>query len=147
MCANCRGVTLPEFRVAVLSAVAGGARLAALFGRPGANDRVRLTAVLARDAQGQLSLLETEIDDAYAALTPECPQAHLFERELAEQMGRPAPRAPVAQACALSGRLPSGPGRLGPDLAGPNRARRDRFFFTWKGRKCTRWRSDRCMRA
>lgn len=76
-----------EFRAAVSEAAAGGARLAAFFGRPGGNGQVRLTAVLARDAKGELSLLETDVRDAYPALTLECPQAHRFEREIAEQWG------------------------------------------------------------
>ena len=70
-----------------LQAVAAGARLAALFGHPLAGGNVRLLAVLASDADGQLALWSTEVDDRYPALTPACPQAHWFEREIAEQWG------------------------------------------------------------
>ena len=75
-----------EFRSRVLDDVAAGGRLAALFGQP-QGSRVRLVAVLAHGAAGGLSLLTTEVADSYAALTPDCPQAHWFEREIAEQWG------------------------------------------------------------
>jgi Ni,Fe-hydrogenase III large subunit len=76
-----------EFRDGVLARVAGGARLAALFGTPAERDRVALTALLAADDDGALALSSTVVGDAYPALTPECPQAHAFEREIAEQWG------------------------------------------------------------
>jgi Ni,Fe-hydrogenase III large subunit len=80
-----------RFRDTVVSAVQSGARIAALCGRVGAGDTVEVLAVLAQPATGSLALLSTDIDDAYPALTPDCPQAHWFERELAEQWGvRPA---------------------------------------------------------
>jgi len=75
-----------EFRTSVIEAVAGGSRLCALFGQP-AGESVRLIAVLARDRAGLLSVLSTEVSDSYAAITPECLQAHWFEREIAEQWG------------------------------------------------------------
>lgn len=76
-----------RFRDEVLGQVAGGARIAALFGRPQAADRVRLYAVLAHDQTSTLSLVTTDVADSYPALTPDCPQAHWFEREIAEQWG------------------------------------------------------------
>jgi Ni,Fe-hydrogenase III large subunit len=79
--------TLDDFRDEVVSSVYDGARLVALFGGPPAGERVRVTAVLEMPLEGALALLATEIDGSYPALTPECPQAHLFERELAEQWG------------------------------------------------------------
>jgi Ni,Fe-hydrogenase III large subunit len=75
------------FRSAVLDRVGRGARIAALFGQPRDNGRVRLYAVLAHDEAGALSLLTTDVDESYPALTPDCPQAHWFEREIAEQWG------------------------------------------------------------
>jgi Ni,Fe-hydrogenase III large subunit len=80
----CSEVTL--FRAAVLGEVAAGGRLAALLAYP-AESRIRLTAILAHGAAGHLALLATEVGDSYPALTPECPQAHWFEREIAEQWG------------------------------------------------------------
>ncbi|MCX5684798.1 MAG: NADH-quinone oxidoreductase subunit C, partial [Planctomycetota bacterium] len=76
----------PEFRAAVIEAVRGGARLAALFGRP-ARDGVSLVAVLARDDAGLVSILAADVGGSYASLTPDCMQAHWFEREIAEQWG------------------------------------------------------------
>ncbi len=80
-------VSQADFREQVLQACEGGARIAALFGRPAATGRVRLFAVLANDADGQLAMWSTEVVDDYPALTPVCTQAHLFEREIAEQWG------------------------------------------------------------
>jgi Ni,Fe-hydrogenase III large subunit len=76
-----------DFREQVLQAVEAGARIAALFGHPVAGGNVQLLAVLASDADGQLALWSTEVDDRYPALTPACPQAQWFEREIAEQWG------------------------------------------------------------
>ena len=80
-------VTMSEFRTAVLTGVAAGTRVAALFGRPCEPDAVQLIAVLANGLTGTLSVAATIVSDAYPALTPECPQAHWFEREIAEQWG------------------------------------------------------------
>jgi len=79
---------LPElgFREFIAGAVAGGDRLSALFGLP-VGDCVRLIAVLARDNAGTLAVLSTEVSGAYASITPECLQAHWFEREIAELWG------------------------------------------------------------
>lgn len=75
---------LPAFREAVLEGVRGGRRLACLC----ADGERRLHAVLADDGAGTLHVGRTRLDGPrYPALTPECPQAHLFERELAEQFG------------------------------------------------------------
>ncbi len=80
--------TIPagEFRDSVSAEIAAGARLAALFGQP-AGGRVRLVAVMARDKSGILALLSTEVEHDYPSLTPDCAQAHWFEREVAEQWG------------------------------------------------------------
>ncbi|WP_432822011.1 hydrogenase, partial [Trichloromonas sp.] len=44
-------------------------------------------ALIARDRQGDLVLLQTKIGAHFASLTPRCTQLHLFEREIAEQYG------------------------------------------------------------
>ncbi|NOY12156.1 MAG: NADH-quinone oxidoreductase subunit C, partial [Deltaproteobacteria bacterium] len=75
-----------QFRAALLEEIADNARIASFFGRP-TPAGLELFAVLAHDWQGELALLRTCIGDSYPALTPECPQLHLFERELAEQFG------------------------------------------------------------
>ena len=75
---------LAEFRAIILGRVAAGWRLACLC----ADAELRLWAVLADDRQGELRVGRTRLaQPSYPALTPDCPQAHLFERELAEQFG------------------------------------------------------------
>jgi Ni,Fe-hydrogenase III large subunit len=78
-------LSVAEFREAVIAGVEQGGRLAALFGRPYPTGAAQLIAVLAFGEMGTLSLVSTAVTDAYPALTPECPQAHWFEREIAEQ--------------------------------------------------------------
>jgi Ni,Fe-hydrogenase III large subunit len=80
-------VTIGEFRDTVLTAVAAGRRLAALFGRPSERDAVQLFAVLAHGNTGTLAVTSTVVTEVYPALTPDCAQAHWFEREIAEQWG------------------------------------------------------------
>src|SRR5439155_13627654 len=74
------------FRDRVVAAVHAGARLVLLFGVP-EEGRTRVVAVVADDDQGQLSVLTTQVGAGYPALTPDCPAAHAYERELAEQCG------------------------------------------------------------
>jgi Ni,Fe-hydrogenase III large subunit len=74
-----------EFRDVVVAGIGEGARLAALFGYPQGGERVGLMAVLAHGSEAVLSVSSTIVTDAYPALTPECVQAHWFEREVAEQ--------------------------------------------------------------
>ncbi|HET7600956.1 MAG TPA: hypothetical protein VFK09_11715, partial [Gemmatimonadales bacterium] len=77
--------SVERFREWVIAGAAGGARLAALFGMPESGGRVLLLGILADDENGALDARTTAVDGSYPALTPDCPQAHLFERELAEQ--------------------------------------------------------------
>lgn len=81
------GLSTAEFREQVLQACENNGRIAALFGQPIDSKTVRLYAVLANDAEGQLSLCSTVVSDGYPALTTDLPQAHWFEREIAEQWG------------------------------------------------------------
>ncbi|HEU5162073.1 MAG TPA: NADH-quinone oxidoreductase subunit C [Thermoanaerobaculia bacterium] len=79
-------MAVPSFRSAILDAVAEECRIASLFGR--ATPRgVELTAVVADDSAGELGLARTRLSGRFDSLTPECAQAHLFEREIAEQFG------------------------------------------------------------
>ena len=88
---------LPQFRDTLIRSVNDGARISALFGRPqwpatpeherGGPDAIQLVAVLAHAGEGNFSLCATSVREAYPALTPVCPQAHWFEREIAEQWG------------------------------------------------------------
>jgi Ni,Fe-hydrogenase III large subunit len=77
-----------ELRRFVVNRVARGWRIAALFGVPSNQNGVELWAVLADDVNSLLHAGRASvIGDTYPALTPECPQAHWFEREMAEQWG------------------------------------------------------------
>jgi Ni,Fe-hydrogenase III large subunit len=78
-------LSITEFRTSILSAMSGACSLAALFGMPSANRHVRLIAVVADPVTSSLSIFSTEVDQSYPCLTLECPQAHWFEREIAEQ--------------------------------------------------------------
>jgi Ni,Fe-hydrogenase III large subunit len=78
---------LDRFRTGVIAAVHRGARLVLLFGVPEAGDETRIVAVLADDQAGELGVITTLAGRSYPALTPECPAAHVFERELWEQCG------------------------------------------------------------
>src|SRR5581483_5443350 len=75
------------FRTALLDALHDESRLASLFARE-VDGRVALIAVIADDSAGELGLARTPLDEnRFESLTPECPQVHLFEREIAEQFG------------------------------------------------------------
>ncbi len=80
------------WREAFLEETRRGARISALFAlpRPGAPEAFDLIAVLLRPAgEGAVEpcVAVTETGTVYPALTPDCPQAHWFEREIAEQWG------------------------------------------------------------
>jgi Ni,Fe-hydrogenase III large subunit len=76
-----------SFRRAVLAAVADGARVSALFGDASDSSAgVDLCAVLADEAASTLHVARTFVEgDQFESLTPDCPQVHIFEREIAEQ--------------------------------------------------------------
>ena len=84
---------LPEadfdaFRGALLGELAAGRRLVAFFAAPVAGAGADLWAVVAADGPGTLAIARTRLpDDRFPSLTPAAPQAHLFEREMAEQLG------------------------------------------------------------
>jgi Ni,Fe-hydrogenase III large subunit len=84
--------TLPEPRVdelvaAVAEELEQGGRLCSLFGVPGV-DGLQLVVVVARDELGTLAVgRSAPFTGSYRALTPAHAEAHLFERELAEQHG------------------------------------------------------------
>ena len=66
-----------------------------------------LLAVLAQTEPGMLSLCSTDVRDDYPSLTPDCPQAHWFEREIAEQWGV-VPEAIPGSSPSASTVLPAG---------------------------------------
>jgi Ni,Fe-hydrogenase III large subunit len=82
-----------DFRRAVVGSVAAGQRVAALFGDDSpSGGAVDLYAVLADSRRALLRVARTRLEaDTFPSLTRDCPQVHLFEREIAEQYGiRPA---------------------------------------------------------
>ncbi|HUO05831.1 MAG TPA: NADH-quinone oxidoreductase subunit C [Candidatus Binataceae bacterium] len=83
--ASVPGLPIREFRANIISAVHGGSMLTALFGTPMKTGRIQLIGVLSDPVMSTLSAISAEVDDAYPCLTVECPQAHWFEREIAEQ--------------------------------------------------------------
>jgi Ni,Fe-hydrogenase III large subunit len=76
---------LEAFRQEIIKAVRAGARVLALFLAP-LSPR-RMVAVVGDGTTGTFSVLSTIAQDSYQALTPECPQVHLFERALWEEHG------------------------------------------------------------
>jgi Ni,Fe-hydrogenase III large subunit len=76
---------IERFRDTVIQSIADGWRLITLFGMPEGGDTTRLLAILADDARGQLGAVTTLVGESYPALTPDCAQADVFEREIAEQ--------------------------------------------------------------
>jgi Ni,Fe-hydrogenase III large subunit len=81
--------TDPEtFRQSLASRVKGGAFLHALFGTPPTVEPgQQLFAVVGHPRTGDLEILSTRVPERYPAITPLCPAAHWFEREIAEQWG------------------------------------------------------------
>jgi Ni,Fe-hydrogenase III large subunit len=75
------------FRGAVIEATRGGGRISALFAVPRSVHGLRVFAIIAHDERGELAVCATDVTEGFDALTPDCPQAHGFERELAEQWG------------------------------------------------------------
>jgi Ni,Fe-hydrogenase III component G len=74
----------------VKSRVHAGAEIAALFATPdhssaGRGARFLLYAVLADHATGVLRIARAGLTGSWPSLTTDCPSAHWFEREIAEQ--------------------------------------------------------------
>jgi len=81
-------VGFDAFRGARLGELAAGRRLVAFFAAPEPDAAATLWAVLADDGPGALGVARTVLEgDGFPSLTPAAPQAHLFEREMAEQLG------------------------------------------------------------
>lgn len=77
--------SVDDFRATVLDAVAIGRRIVSFFGMPEDSERTRLMAIIADDTTARLGAASTIVTDRFIALTPDCPQAGPFEREIAEQ--------------------------------------------------------------
>jgi Ni,Fe-hydrogenase III large subunit len=76
---------LAEFRELVCGSIARGRRVSALFAHP-AQNTLELVVALADDAGGRIELARAPapVDGDFRSMTPECPEVHLFEREIAE---------------------------------------------------------------
>ncbi len=84
---KCPILPLPRFQEGVLQQVHDGGRVSALFAMPQSTASHLLVAVISHDLEGLLAVLATEAAQHFPSLTPACPQVHLFEREIFEQMG------------------------------------------------------------
>ncbi len=76
-----------ELREAIAGTVGESRRLAALLGHRGGDGRFLLVAVLGSGEDGTVEVGAAAVEGSYPSLTPECPQAHLFEREIFEEWG------------------------------------------------------------
>jgi Ni,Fe-hydrogenase III large subunit len=76
-----------QFAAVMRDAARHRSRVSAMFGVP-SDGQLELLAVLADDTDGLLEIVATRIEERrFRSLTPECPQVHLFERELCEDHG------------------------------------------------------------
>ena len=75
---------LDDFLQNMIDAVGAGWRIASFFGWP-EGESVCLYAILSSDVKGELGVMSSRAISAYPALTPRCPQAHMFEREIFEE--------------------------------------------------------------
>lgn len=81
-------VEFSTFRKTIVEHAVGATRLAALFGHESPDGTIRLYAALADSSESEIMPLAADLPgDSYPSLTPDCPQAHNFEREIAEQWG------------------------------------------------------------
>jgi Ni,Fe-hydrogenase III large subunit len=78
-------LSIDEFRKTIFDAVESGCRIASLFAMFPKADKGQLYVVLAHDDTGKLYISSADVTDNYPSITNDCPQAHLFEREIAEQ--------------------------------------------------------------
>ncbi|MHB8878194.1 MAG: NADH-quinone oxidoreductase subunit C, partial [Myxococcaceae bacterium] len=78
---------MAELRRVLVGAPSQGRRVCALFGRR-SGEGVELIAVLAADQDGLLEVARARVEgESFPSMTRECPQVHLFEREIAENFG------------------------------------------------------------
>ena len=78
-----------DFNDCLLAEVRKQGRVAACFGVPAPEEggALELFALVARDRNACVAVYRTRISERFLSLTPNCPQMHLFEREIAEQYG------------------------------------------------------------
>ena len=79
-------LTFADFKADLLGVCGEGrGRIVSLFTLRG--EEPRLVAIVADDAAGTIGVVSTLVGSSYPSLTPDLPQAHLFERELFEDDG------------------------------------------------------------
>lgn len=78
-----------QFAAAVQELMGKNARVAAYFAIPPEGDTTdyEIFAVLGQNTTHELTVLRGCLPRSFKSLTPQCPQLHLFEREIAEQYG------------------------------------------------------------
>ncbi|MDD2623851.1 MAG: NADH-quinone oxidoreductase subunit C, partial [Candidatus Riflebacteria bacterium] len=72
-----------EFKAAIKELLEQECRLSSLFAVPAESDN-RIFAVMTNDKKGEIYVFATKYAQTFESLTPEIPQAHWFEREIAE---------------------------------------------------------------
>ena len=77
-----------EFKRTILNLVRHGSHAISFFGKPLEGDAgIRIYAIFGDTWNGTVHVFTTEVGNSYPSLTPDCPQLHWFEREIAEQWG------------------------------------------------------------
>jgi Ni,Fe-hydrogenase III large subunit len=84
---TCPTSDIQSFRKTVIHWVSKGSRVSSLFCIPHKDGHRRLYAVLTDDIKGRIRVLGSDVHDSYPSITPDCPQVHMFEREIFEQWG------------------------------------------------------------
>jgi Ni,Fe-hydrogenase III large subunit len=77
-------MSMEAFKTELQRRVADGSLVLSFFGVPSKSD-TDIFCVTGNPEAGMLFVCRTQVGDAYPALTPDIPQLHWFERELAEQ--------------------------------------------------------------
>ncbi len=82
-------LTYEQFAERVQDLLKNNAQVAAYFATPPEGDSPdhEIFAVLGQNDTQQLTVLRGQLPRSFQSLTPQCPQLHLFEREIAEQYG------------------------------------------------------------
>ncbi len=106
------------FRSVVIHEVESGGRINGLFIWPN-DSQTWLVGILGHAETGSFTILSAPVDAAYPALTPECPQAHWFEREIAEQWGIRPEGHPWLKPIRFHGPYRPGPDVWGKDTGSP----------------------------
>jgi Ni,Fe-hydrogenase III large subunit len=82
-------VPFARFTRLIVQAVVAGQRVSAMYADDSIeSDATDLYAILADDGENRIHVARTTVAGGrFESLTPQCPQVHLFEREIAEQYG------------------------------------------------------------